>query len=62
LPGNRLPSFGNEPIFDESLIRFADADHPLFKEYKEVVGILHLIPREAFKAGLKERGISCGVG
>ena len=56
-PGNHLPSFSNEPIFDEPVIGFADANDPLFQDYKEVVGRLHLTPREALEAGLKERGI-----
>lgn len=56
-PLNRLPSFDNEPIFDEPLIGFADADDPLFREYKSIIGEFHQTPREAFEAGLKERGI-----
>jgi epoxyqueuosine reductase len=55
-PGNRLPSFNMEPIVDEPLIGFADADDPLFTEYKKVIGEYHLTPREAFTAALIERG------
>jgi epoxyqueuosine reductase len=56
-PGNRLPSFNNEPIFDGPLTGFADADDPIFQEYKEIIGEYHMTPREAFSAGLKDRGI-----
>jgi epoxyqueuosine reductase QueG len=54
---NRLPSFDNEPIFDDPVIGFADADDPIFQDYKGIIGEYHLTPREAFSEGLKDRGI-----
>ena len=55
---NLLPSFSNEPMFDEPLVGFADGDDQLFQEYKVAVDGSHLTPREAFEAGLKVRGVS----
>ncbi len=55
-PANRLPSFGNEPIFDEPLVGFADGNDPIFQEYKEIIDEFYLTPGEAFEAGLREKG------
>jgi epoxyqueuosine reductase len=57
-PSNRLPSFGSEPIFDEPLIGFADSEDPIFQEYKKIIDEFYLTPREAFEAGLREKGIA----
>ncbi|MFC2005900.1 epoxyqueuosine reductase [Chloroflexota bacterium] len=46
-PSNQLPSFNNEPIFDEPLVGFADGDDAIFKDYKVIIGDFHLTPREA---------------
>jgi hypothetical protein len=40
----RLPSFDNEPIFDDPVIGFADADDPIFQDYKRIIGEYHLTP------------------
>jgi epoxyqueuosine reductase QueG len=45
-PHNRLPAFGNTPIFEEPLAGFADGDDAIFEEYKNVVADFHRTPRE----------------
>jgi epoxyqueuosine reductase len=60
-PSNRLPSFDNEPIFDEPLIGFADGDDPIFQEYKKIIDEFHLTPREAFAAGPGEKRTASGA-
>ena len=57
-PANRLPSFNNEPIFDEPLIGFASGDDPLFEEYKRTVDKFHFTPQEAFDSAMRVRGAS----
>jgi epoxyqueuosine reductase len=59
-PANRLPSFDNEPIFDEPLVGFADGDDPLFQQYKKIIDEFHFTPREAYEAHLRQKGISAG--
>jgi epoxyqueuosine reductase len=57
-PGNRLPSFSNEPIFDEPLVGFANGDDPIFSEYKEerIIGAFHYTPREILEKHLSSNG------
>ena len=42
--GNSLPD--GKQFFDEPLVGFADADDPLFDEYKTIIGNFHRKPRE----------------
>lgn len=51
---NRLQTFGGAPIYDEPLVGFADADDPIFTEYKTLIGDFHLTPREALAKHLEE--------
>jgi epoxyqueuosine reductase len=53
-PGNQLPAFSNEPIFDEPLVGFADGDDPIFLKYKEerIIGAFHYTPREILEKHL----------
>lgn len=60
-PANRLPAFGDEPIFDEPLVGFADGDDPIFQQYKTVIGDFHLTPREALAKWVKEQPARVGV-
>lgn len=46
-PLNRLPTSGQDFIFDEPLVQFADGDDPIFLEYRSVIDPSHLTPREA---------------
>jgi len=57
-PGNRLPDFNNEPIFDEPLVGFADGDDPIFQDYKSIIGDSHLTPREVLAMHRREQGDS----
>jgi epoxyqueuosine reductase len=52
-PGNRLPAFQNDPIFDEPLVGFAGGDDPIFQDYKTIIGPFHLTPREALEMHLE---------
>jgi epoxyqueuosine reductase len=61
-PANRLPSFNNEPIFDEPLIGFARGDDPLFEAYKQTADSQHLTPQEAFSAAARDRGATTTPG
>ena len=55
-PGNRLPAFNNDPIFDEPLVGFADGDDAIFREYKAIIGDFHLTPREALERHIQVKG------
>jgi len=55
-PGNRLPDFNNESIFDEPLVGFADGDDPIFQDYKSIIGDLHLTPREVLAMHRRDQG------
>ncbi|MBI4332670.1 MAG: epoxyqueuosine reductase [Chloroflexi bacterium] len=57
-PGNRLPAFDNDPIYDEPLVGFADGDDPIFSEYKRVIGPYHLTPREVVDMHSREKGLN----
>lgn len=39
----------NDHYYDEPIIKFASAEDPLFKEYKEIIGPDHLTPGEAYE-------------
>jgi epoxyqueuosine reductase QueG len=45
-PGNRMSQPDGEPYFEKPLVGFADANDPLFKEYKKIIGDFHLTPIE----------------
>ena len=51
-PLNRMPSTRELIIYDDPLVRFADGDDPLYKEYKTIINPAHLTPREALAQGL----------
>ena len=53
-PDNRLQAFDGQPIFGEPLVGFADADDPIFTEYKKIIGDFHWTPREAMIMHLRE--------
>jgi len=46
-PANRLPFLDGYRIWDDPLVNFADADDPIFTEYKRIIAPDHLTPREA---------------
>ncbi len=52
-PGNCFPAFNGDPIFDESLVGFADGDDTIFQDYKGIIGDFHLTPREALARHLQ---------
>jgi epoxyqueuosine reductase len=54
-PANCLDSFGNEPIFQEPLVGFADGDDPLFYEYKKIIHESHFLPREILALHLDKK-------
>jgi hypothetical protein len=55
-PLNCLTSFGNEPIFEEPLIGYADGDDPIFMEFRKVIREDHFLPREALAKRLAQAG------
>jgi epoxyqueuosine reductase len=46
-PANRLPFLDNYKMWDDPIVKFADADDPIFMEYKKIIAPTHLTPREA---------------
>ena len=46
-PANRLSFMNDYIMWDKPLVQFADGDDPLFTEYKTIIALMHLIPREA---------------
>lgn len=46
-PLNLMPIMDNPIIYDEPLVGFADGDDPIFTEYKTIISLTHLTPREA---------------
>ena len=46
-PDNRLPFINDYAMWDEPLVSFADGDDPIFTEYKTIIAVEHLTPREA---------------
>ncbi len=46
-PLNRMPEIKEQVIFDEPLVKFADADDPIFSQYKTIIAPSHLTPRQA---------------
>jgi len=44
---NRLAQIDDSPIFDSPLIGYASGADPLFAQYKEIIGNVHLTPPEA---------------
>ncbi|MFC1971623.1 epoxyqueuosine reductase [Chloroflexota bacterium] len=46
-PANRLSFTNDYVMFDESMVKFADGDDPIFTEYKSIIAPIHLTPREA---------------
>ncbi len=57
-PLNGFKSLGGGRIFDEPLVGFADGDAPIFREYKTIIGVFHLTPREALEHLLRSKNIS----
>jgi epoxyqueuosine reductase len=51
-PSARLPFMNGYMMYDEPLVRFADADGEIFIKFKEVVGPEHYTPREAVALAL----------
>jgi epoxyqueuosine reductase len=46
-PMNKMAGAEKDIYFDEPLVQFADGADPLFTEYKTIIGVEHLTPREA---------------
>lgn len=46
-PANRLSFLNDYRMWDDPLVKFADADDPIFTEYKSIIAPDHLTPREA---------------
>ena len=44
---NHMPDDASQVIFDEPLVRYADAGDVLFSQYKTIIAPVHLTPREA---------------
>ncbi len=47
-PHNRMAGTKVQ-YYDDSLVKFAAANDPLFSNYKEIIGQFHLTPQEAFE-------------
>jgi len=46
-PVSKLDFMNNYMMYDEPIVRFADGDDAIFTEYKQIIGPVHLTPREA---------------
>jgi epoxyqueuosine reductase len=55
-PENRLPDFGDQPVFDAPALGIADGNDRIFRAFREVVSPAHLLPREV----LEREGFSAG--
>ncbi len=44
------------PMFDEPMVGFADANDPIFQEYKKIIGDFHMTPREALESRYQRLG------
>lgn len=43
-----------DTYYEEPIIKFADAEDPLFKEYKKIIGEHHFTPKEVFELAFGE--------
>jgi epoxyqueuosine reductase len=50
-PSCRLSFLKDYAMWDKPLVKFADGDDPIFKEYKNIIAETHLTPREALAQG-----------
>ena len=46
-PLNRLAHIDGSPIFDTPLLGYANGADPLFSQYKQIIGAIHMTPAEA---------------
>lgn len=53
-PASRLDFLDDYQMWDEPLVRFADGDDAIFTEYKDIIGPVHLTPREALAAAYEK--------
>ncbi len=53
-PASRLAFLDDYMMWDEPLVRFADGDDDIFTEYKDIIGPVHLTPREALAAAFEK--------
>lgn len=54
-PLNRMPQDATQLIFEEPLVRYADADDVLFTQFKTIIAPVHLTPREALALALGKK-------
>jgi len=47
-PSNRMSTDGSLMFDPNALVGIASGDDPIFKEYKQIIGNFHLMPKEAF--------------
>jgi epoxyqueuosine reductase QueG len=60
-PINCLTAFDNAPIFDEPIVAFASGDDPIFQDFRRVIGVQHLTPREALEKHIQTKQWNYGV-
>jgi len=46
---NQLADFGGQAVFDRPVVRVADGDDELFKQFRDVVSSQHLMPRDVLR-------------
>jgi epoxyqueuosine reductase QueG len=51
----------DDTYYEEPIIKFADADDPLFVEYKKIIGEHHFTPKEAFELAFGESSYKGGT-
>ena len=53
---NRLIMIDDSPMFDEPIVGFADADDPIFSDYKTIIGRFHWRPRDLLEQYARDEG------
>ena len=60
-PLNRMPGYEDMRLFDKPLVRFADGDDPIFKQYKTIIGEIHMTPREVLARDYEKKPVKVSV-
>jgi epoxyqueuosine reductase QueG len=51
----------NDTYYEEPIVKYADTEDPLFKDYKKIIGEHHFTPKEAFELAFGEGSYKGGT-